>query len=178
MSDAGRIVFEEANLYAACLLLHVVVWRVWRPRTFHQWLPALAVIFLGGGVLLGWWLSDLAHNDGELAGHGRALHFVGLMALHLPASLVYIIGYTLISAFSPSVELLKLIERAPGLRRADIDLPYLRTIVGGDRLKNLVSEGMLQVRRDVVRLGPKADRIVRLVLWYRHTVGLPDETGG
>jgi hypothetical protein len=178
MSDAGRIVFEEANLYVACLLLHVVVWRVRRPRTFHQWLPALAVIFLGGGVVAGWWLADLAHSTGELEGHGRALHFVALMALHLPASLVYIIGYTLISAFSPSVELLKLIERNPGLRRNDIALPYLGTIVGGDRLKNLVSEGLFEVRRDVVRLGPKADRIVRLVLWYRHAVGLPDGTGG
>ena len=174
--DICAVLLHGVVVYALCLGLHVVWWRLTRPGTFRAWVPALAIIFLVIGPGVAWLLAErqpLGLGSADTMGH-----WLAVLVLHLPASTVYIIGYTLVSAFSPSIEMLKLLARSPGLRRAEIDLPYLRTAVGGDRVRNLLHEGMIQSDGGRVRLGPRARPVTALVLFYRHCIGLPDGAGG
>jgi hypothetical protein len=104
---------------------------------------------------------------------------LAVLLLHGAMSSVYIIGYTLVSAFSPSIEILKRLEHAPaGLRRDEIDVPYLRTALGANRVVTLVNDGMIHSDGDRVRLGSSGRILASLVLFYRHTIGLPDGAGG
>jgi hypothetical protein len=159
----------SAALFAACLALHVGVWRVHRPASYRQWLPLLVVLFLIVGPAVAWRLTA------SLSVAERA----AALLLHASMSAVYIIGYTLVSAFSPSIEILKLLEQTPGgLMRADIQLPFLHTALGGNRAVTLVADGLVHADGDRVRLGPRGQAIARLALLYRHAIGLPDGAGG
>src|SRR5260221_7285935 len=114
------ILLVAIAVFGICLFAHVAMWRIYRPSAYRQWLPALVVIFLGLGPTVAWFLI----RSGALA-IGSPVDpltaWVAALLLHGAASAVYIIGYTLVSAFSPSVEILKLLERSPdGLPRADV----------------------------------------------------------
>jgi hypothetical protein len=169
MSGICAVLAQSAALFTACLSLHVAVWRVRRPTGYRQWLPLLAGLFLVVGPAVAWRLTA---ND-PLAER------VAVLLLHASVSTVYIIGYTLVSAFSPSIEILKLLDRAPGgLPRAGIHLPYLNTAIGGNRVLTLVDDGIIHADGDRVRLGPRGQTLASLALFYRHAIGLPDGTGG
>jgi hypothetical protein len=164
-----EVLVEAAALFAGCLLLHVIIWRVRRPESYRVWLPLLVVIFLVAGPAAEFtWTRTGAR--GEL---------LAVLLLHGALSSVYIIGYTLLSSFSPSIEILRLLDRTPsGLRREDIRLPYLDTALGGNRVETLVRDGMIQSRGEYVTLGAGGRLLATLVLFYRHTIGLPDGVGG
>ena len=164
-----EVLVEAAALFAGCLVLHVIIWRVRRPESYRVWLPMLVAIFLVAGPAAEWtWTRTRAM--GEL---------LAVLLLHGALSSVYIIGYTLLSSFSPSIEILRLLDRSPsGLRREEIKLPYLDTALGGNRVETLVRDGMIQARGDRVTLGSGGRVLATLVLFYRHTIGLPDGVGG
>ena len=164
-----EVLLEAAALFAACLAVHVVIWRVRRPETYRVWLPLLVAIFLVAGPAAEWALTRT-----------RAIaDLLAVLLLHGSLSAVYIIGYTLISAFSPSIEILKRLDASPaGLRREEIRLPYLETALGGNRVVNLVNDGLILAEGDRVQLGSTGRLLADLVLLYRHTIGLPDGAGG
>ena len=164
-----EVLIEAAALFLGGLALHVVIWRVKRPESYRVWLPLLVVIFLVAAPAIAWKLTRTA----------TAAEFAAVLLLHGAASCVYIIAYTLFSSFSPSIEILRLLEQAPaGLRREDIRLEYLDSALGGNRVVTLVHDGMIQAHGDRVRLGTGGRVIAALVLLYRHAIGLPDGAGG
>jgi len=164
-----EVLIESAALFAACLLLHVIIWRVKRPESYRVWLPMLVVIFLIAGPVLVWKVTRTTAIEELLA----------VLLLHGALSVVYIIGYTLVSSFSPSIEILRLLERSPsGLRREDMRLDYLDKALGGNRVVTLVHDGMIHADGDRVVLGSGGRVLATLVLLYRHTIGLPDGAGG
>jgi hypothetical protein len=165
----SEAIVEAAMLFVSALALHVVIWRVKRPETYRVWLPLLVVIFLVAAPLIGWKLTRTA----------TVPEFLAVLLLHGAVSCVYIIGYTLISSFSPSIEILRLLERhGSGLRREEIKLGYLDQALGGNRVVTLVNDGMIHADGDRVRLGSSGRLIATLVLFYRHLIGMPDGAGG
>jgi hypothetical protein len=164
-----QVLLEAAALFLAGLALHVVIWRVKRPESYRIWLPLLVVIFLVAAPAAAWKFTRTT-TVAELA---------AVLLLHGALSCVYIIGYTLVSSFSPSIEVLRLLERTPsGLRREEIRLGYLDSALGGNRVVTLVHDGMIHADGDRVRLGSGGRVLAALVLLYRHTIGLPDGAGG
>lgn len=173
------ILIEGFVLFAACLSLHVGWWRIHRPASYRLWLPLLVAIFLGVGPWLGWVMVHRRLLAVDAVRPDPATEWAAVMLLHSAASGVYIIGYTLVSAFSPSVEILKVLERTPaGLSRAEVDLPFLRRALSGDRVGNLLAGGLIRTDGGRVHLAPTARALTALVLCYRHLVGLPDGAGG
>jgi hypothetical protein len=169
MTGMCAVLGASAALFAGCLLLHVIIWRVRRPTSYRHWLPLLAALFLVIGPAIAW----RAMPDTPWADR------LAVLLLHASMSTVYIIGYTLVSAFSPSIEILKLLVRMPGgLPREAVKLPYLDSALGGNRVLTLVNDGMIHADGDGVRLGARGETLVRLALFYRHTIGLPDGAGG
>ena len=154
-------------VFILSLALHVVIWRVRRPTSYRAWLPALAIIFGPVAAAIAWFMV------------ATPLELAAVLLLHGSLAMVYTIGYTLLTAFSPSLELLKLLDRAPaGVPTSSLRLPFLAGALTGDRIDNLTAAGLVQ--RDGVRLalGPRGERLTRLVLWYRHAIGLRDGGGG
>ena len=173
------ILLESALVFIVSVAVHVGVWRVRRPDSYRAWLPMLVVIFLGIGPAVAWWLLDRRLLMPSEPRPDALTELAAVLLLHGAASSVYIIGYTLLSAFSPSIEVMKRIDRAPdGIAPEEIDVPFLRTTIGGERVTNLIGDGLLVVDGDSVRLSPRASRLAAIALIYRHAIGLPDGTGG
>src|SRR5206468_9255040 len=125
------ILIDGLALFVVSLALHVIVWRIRRPESYRAWLPALLVIFgpAAGGIA---WLAVPA-----------PLQLAAILLLHGSLAAVYIIGYTLVTAFSPSVELLKLLDRTPGgIPASTLRLPGLAGALTGDRIDNLAGAGL------------------------------------
>ena len=161
------VLIDGIAIFGASLALHVIVWRVWRPESYRAWLPALIVIFgpVGGGTA---WLMVPASPL-----------LAAVLLLHASFAAVYIIGYTLVTAFSPSVELLKLLDRTPGgIPISALRLPGLAGALTGDRLDNLAGAGLIRQDGGHVQLDVRGVQLTRLVLWYRHAIGLRDGEGG
>ena len=154
-------------LFALSLALHVIVWRIRRPVSYRAWLPAFLLIFGPVAATIAWLMV------------APGIELAAVLLLHGALAAVYTIGYTLLSAFSPSLELLKLLDRTPaGLPTTSLRLPFLAGALTGDRIDNLAAAGL--VRQDGARLelGPRGVRLTQLVLLYRHAVGLRDGGGG
>jgi hypothetical protein len=155
------------GLFTLCLAVHVVVWRIHRPDSYHAWLPALVAIFGPMAAAIVWALAP------------TPLAAVAILLLHGALAGVYTIGYTLVSAFSPSVELLKLLDRTPaGIPLDSLQLPFLAGALTADRIDNLAAAGLVRRRGEFLALGDRGVRLTRLVLLYRHAIGLPDGGGG
>lgn len=166
MSLLGLLVAGLA-LFAGSLAIHVLVWRVRRPVSYAAWVPLLAIIFGPIATAVAWFLVP------------RPAELAAVLLLHYALAAVYTIGYTLISAFSPSVELLKLIDRSGGrLPLSELNLPFLAGELTGDRVKNLEQARLVVVEGERLRLADKGRRIAAPVLFYRHLVGLRDGGGG
>ena len=173
------IVVEAAATFLVCLALHVFVWRFRRPSSYRAWLPALVAIFLAAGPLLARGLVAARLIGVDDPAIDAASELTAVLLLHGAASAVYIIGYTLVSAFSPSIEILKVLDRAHGgIAPHDIDVPFLRHAIGGDRVRNLVADGLLEADGDAVWLSARARKLAMLALVYRRAIGLPDGAGG
>ena len=162
-----ELLIDGAGVFALCLALHVIVWRIRQPTSYRAWLPALIVVFGPVGATLAWLMT------------GELLPFAAVILLHGTFAAVYVIGYTLISAFSPSIELLKLLDRTPaGIPSASLRIPNLAGALTGDRIDNLTAAGLVQQSGGRLRLGARGVPLTRLVLLYRHAIGLRDGGGG
>jgi hypothetical protein len=154
-------------LFTGSLALHVIVWRIRRPVSYRAWLPALSIIFGPVAAAIAW---SMVASRRDLA---------AVLLLHGSLAAVYVIGYTLVSAFSPSLELLKLLDRTPaGIPASSLRLPFLAGALTGDRIDNLTAAGLVRQESARLTLGPRGQRLTQLVLFYRHAIGLPDGGGG
>jgi hypothetical protein len=158
---------DGLSIFLLSLALHVACWRVYRPASYRAWLPALIVIFGPVAIAAAWLVAP------------DALTAAAALLLHGALAGVYVIGYTLVSGFSPSVELLKLLDRTPdGIAIDGLSVPILAGALTTDRLDNLSAAGLVQHNRHRLELGVRGARLTRLVLLYRHAVGLRDGEGG
>jgi len=161
------VLVAAVEVFASSLAIHVIVWRIQRPESYRAWLPILVVIFGPFAAGLAWLLVP------------TGLEAAAVLLLHGTLSAVYVIGYTLVSAFSPSVELLKLLDRTPeGIPASSLRLPFLAGALTGDRIDNLTAAGLVRRAGTKLELGPRGAGLARLVLLYRHAIGLPDGEGG
>src|SRR5260370_42611466 len=92
------VVIDGFALFLGSLALHVIVWRVRRPESYRGWGPALAVIFGPVPAAVAWFVVPTPPRLAAL------LLLLGSLAA------IYLIGYTVVSAFSPSVALLSLLD--------------------------------------------------------------------
>jgi len=154
-------------LFVLSLALHVVVWRIRQPTSYRAWLPTLVVVFGPVAAAVAWLMTS------------TALELAAVLLLHGTLAAVYVIGYTLVSGFSPSIELLKLLERTPdGIPAASLRLPFLAGALTTDRIDNLEAAGLLRRAGGRLELGARGVALTTMVLAYRHAIGLPDGTGG
>ncbi len=161
------LVIDSFAVFVLCLALHAIAWRIRRPASYGGWLPTLVVIFGPVGAAVAWLIVP------------APLEWAAVLLLHGTFAAVYVVGYTLVSAFSPSIELLKLLDRTPaGIPASSLRLPFLAGALTSDRIDNLAAAGLVRQNGARLQLGPRGVTMTRMVLLYRHAVGLRDGEGG
>ena len=63
---------EGLALFAGCLAIHALMWRVRRPASYRGWLPALAVIFGPLAAAVAWYVIPVG------------LELTAVLLLHVP----------------------------------------------------------------------------------------------
>jgi len=161
------LLVDGLMLFALSLALHVIVWRVRRPDSYRGWLPALLVIFGPVAAGIAWLIVP------------PGLPLAAVLLLHGSLAAVYTIGYTLVTASSPSLAMLKLLDRSSeGISIAALRLPDPEGALTTDRLANLAAAGLIRQIGPEVHLAGRGMQLTRLVLLYRHAIGLRDGEGG
>lgn len=166
-------------LFLACQVIHIVIWRLKQPSGYMTWFPILFAIFVPLAALGAYGLVHLITiSDTEVA--SPWLEWSAIFLFQIVLSLVYIIGYTAVSAFSPSMEIVKALDRAPaGLPRHQLATPFFEeTALSDARINNLIEADLIREEKGVLYLARRGRPLTQLVLFYRHLIGLPDGGGG
>lgn len=173
------ILIKGLLLFLACQVIHIIIWRIKKPSGYMTWFPILFVIFVPLAALGAYGLARLVSiPDTEVT--TPWLEWSAIMLFQTVLSFVYIIGYTAVAAFSPSMELVKALNRAPaGLPRDQLATPFFEeTALSNDRINNLIKAELIREEKGFLYLARRGRPMTQLVLFYRHLIGLPDGGGG
>ena len=160
------------TLFAACLTLHIVIWRIGRPRSDVR---ALLVIFMIAPALV-----VVALLGASLLTPGGPVPSVLDAAAILPDPLgapaaAYVLTYPAAQAQSPSLEIAYAVGQSMprGLSREEIlTLLNSETLVHS-RVDDLVANRLIRADGDRYMLTPSSTRLIRGFLGFRALLGLP-----
>lgn len=164
-----KILLIGCGTFFACLLTHVLVWRLRRPRND---MAALFVIFifvpLGLACLWGWFDSGFS-----------AVEFAAAGLFHLAVSCAYIQSYPPAQAESPSLKMLILIAQhmPQGLTREEVLGHFDNIKLVGTRFQDLVNNNLICRVRGSFYLTPVAKSIILFFVLYRKLLGLEFKGG-
>lgn len=160
----AQVVERTVALFAACLVLQVVVWRYFAIAGQGMRLVAVFVVLPGivcaTPVEISWALTYL---------------------LHVCMSVCYIILYTGVTGFSPSIAILERVDRSmpEGLTREQLPPQWFTdTHLSGARRENLLSGGLITESGGTLRLTARGKFIAACFLIFRRFIGLPDVAQG
>jgi hypothetical protein len=155
------IFLNTAALFAGCLAVHVIVWKVRLPK---QQMKALFIIFLAG--FLSWAAFSLAHRAALFAIAYVALYFWSL-------SFFYIITYSAVEADSPTLSLVHFIGTAGDAGRSpdEINLFMIQRPFLGARLAALARSGLIREEEGRYIISGNESFAFRLILGFRKVYG-------
>ena len=161
--------------FSFSLALHVLLWRLARPRS-DMW--ALLVIFLAFPTLVAV-LILVGGMTLPVARFPAPVDVAAALMLHWAISVAYIQSYPAAQAQSPSLEIADAIARsAPrGLSREDLMATLIARSLVQARVEDLVSNRLIRVEGDRYVLTPAAVRLVEFFLGLRAVLGLPGHGG-
>ena len=167
--DMVAVLVRGLALFTLCLSIHVLIWRCRAIRSHAAWLVLIFILFpggvLGGTAVLGkvstaWFLSYVLH--GSLA-------------------LAYMVMYTAVRSFSPSVAILDKVARSmPAGVEPDGLRPewFTDSRLSGLRWQNLAAGAFISVTGGILTLEPRGRLVARAFLLFRRSLGLPDLAKG
>lgn len=163
------------GMFAACWLLHVVIWRIHRPEAYPVWLPIIFVVmpvsvFLGFRVITG---------SFPFASTTPAV--VAAFLLHVWLSGCYMGGYAGIIEYSPSAEILRVV-RANMPQGTPLDTLHVSSLsedaLTGMRIRHLLDSRMITIEDGKLRVTPRGQVVVNVCIVYRAVFGLSEEAKG
>jgi hypothetical protein len=177
MLSTRIILLQGLALFVCCYLIHMLVWRIYRPRAYPIWL--LLIFFALPGFGLSAFLI-LAYSGVENALF-PSLHLILVLMLHGSLACAYIVLYSGLVAFSPTLAILEVIDRSmpSGLPSESLCIPWFTDQnLAGYRLENLLSSRLLIQCEEGVCLSSNGRRIASLFRSFRTCIGLPPVGGG
>jgi len=165
-------------LFVCSLVTQVIVWR---SGPIKNQPARLAFIFLILPIFLMsiCEASALSHPNLPPGTHWQSLCLAYLLDLSL--SLAYMLVYSAVAAFSPSIAILERVEEnmPQGLPREELVPPWFSDEnLAGARHHNLVSNGLVSYRDANLVLEFKGRFVARCFLIFRRFLGLPDLAKG
>jgi len=165
-------------LFVLAQVVHIARWRWGAPSGYLFWflrvwliLPVLGiVIWLGGRAL---YLHSVDQEE--------AVGWLGVIVGYGALCGAYVMIYPAISDLSPSLEILRELDDAPG-RTLPVDEIKIVAVAGVDsvshRLENLQSSGLLIASNDVLTVTAKGRLIAAVLTAYRGILGIKQGAGG
>jgi hypothetical protein len=159
--------------FGASLAVHIAWWRRGRPRRdmralFFLFLLAAPAAAAGAGISCA--ASGAGPSTGEVA--------IGVL-LSLALGSAYVQTYPAAQAGSPSLRIIARVRAAGsgGLSRNELAEGWAVHELVGDRVEDLVANGLVERVGDELRVSPAARHLVRFFVAYRRLLGLAHKGG-
>ena len=173
-----KIFVSGTVLFFVAFILHLIVWRIRLPKKQTK---ALAIIFFGTFLtwslfLLGRWVFGLSW---EFYFPSKISEYTHILLYFTAVTFVYIGGYTLLEADSPS---LMLIDRIHSAGTEGLDKDSLYTCLNDGtlvvpRVNDLLRDEMATLENGVYKITPKGACMVRFLMFHRQLMKA-DRKGG
>jgi hypothetical protein len=163
------------GLFFSCWTLHAIIWRIRRPEAYPIWLPiifyvapaaaAVAFHFVGSQIRFGI--------------HEPAL--IAAVLLHCMLSACYICGYAGIVEYSPSAEILRVVQAnmPQGISPDEFNVTSLsEQALTGKRIRHLTSSKMTYSENGRLSLSRRGRFVVGICKIYRRAFGLKQKPLG
>ncbi|MEI6492355.1 MAG: hypothetical protein WCO94_07380 [Verrucomicrobiota bacterium] len=162
-----RILLTSIFLLAGAWTLHLIIWRIHLPKRH------IKALLIGFGIVLAGWLG-LA-----VARSIPVLELFQVAMLYGSLALTYIITYTAIESDSPTLRLVRDLQKAgrAGLSVEDLERfvaarPFVKA-----RLEALIYSGLVSEKGNRYRVCGRPSLFFRVILGFRKLYG-PISTGG
>jgi hypothetical protein len=164
------------EMFVVCLVSHILLWRSGRVRNLGAW---LAPIFLLLPVVMG--ATALAGSVTGVVPSVIWSRWAMAYILHLSLSGSYILVYTAVAGFSPSIAILKRVEGSMpnGLPRDQLAPFWFKDEnLTGARRENLLAAGFITESNGMLCLSTSGVIVARGLVVFRRFLGLPDIANG
>lgn len=173
-----KIFLSGTVLLVVAFILHLLIWRIRLPRKHTR---ALTIIFYGTFLtwcmfLLGWSAFGLAW---EPHFPSRLSEYVHILLYFCAVTFVYIGGYTLLEADSPSLLVIDRIHDAgaEGLDKKSLYASLNDDVLVVPRVNDLLRDEMATLENGIYKITPKGTFMVRVLLFHRRVMKA-DHKGG
>jgi hypothetical protein len=166
------VLFAAVGLFAAALLVHLVVWRIRVPK---QQAATLVVIILTVGILGFSLLFSFGTEDVGLSG-ARLLLGIGVFG---GLAAIYLILFSAIEADSPTLTMINLIQAGGirGVREDKLRLAMSRYSYVEARIDQLLQDKMVIETAHGLQIQPSGRWLCTFILFYRRLL-LRSRVGG
>lgn len=156
-------------LFSSAMLLHVVVWRVFKPKRF---LSALIIVLVVIPVVAVFFINyAISPHSGSFS----ISDWLGVLLLHLTLTSAYILSYPAIQAKCPSLTMLLLIENSmeKGSTMEELSSAFSDESIRDSRLDDLVNDSMVVCRDGDYYMTAKGGFLLWPLIILRRLLGLP-----
>lgn len=152
--------------FLVSLLLHIAIWRVFKPK---KQLLLLAVIFVILPLIIYFLLLGLHVNYFNL------VNTLLILILHIGLSGVYVMTYPTMQADCPTLKIILEVSKSmpQGLTQEDIENIFTDDKLFNDRVEDLLSEEFIFLKNNKIYLTRKGSILSGFFLGYRNLLGLP-----
>lgn len=162
-----QVLWTTAAWFLAALAIHLLVWRVRIPKFQTRALLGIFALVPAGEFLLGW---------GPRLGTFEVAH---ICLFYVALSFSYIITYSALEGDSPTLSLIRHLDRSrgQGIASKDVesflqDRPFIKA-----RLEALIRDGLVREEQGRYFVEGHGSLFFRLILGFRRLYG-PIQTGG
>ena len=161
------------TIFSVSLAIHLVLWRIYVPKTGVR---ALLKIFFGTlitAILLLYIASAASVSFRHIAPDNIA-EYIHICIFFTAMALSYIITYVAIEADSPSIVMIMKISGAgpEGLPKKELRRALTDDLLIKPRIEDLLNDKLILTDRDRYRLTSKGSRFVCPFIMYRKLLGL------
>lgn len=161
-------------LFLSSMFLHVIIWRVVKPRHLVR---ALFIVLLPVPALAVFLIVFYVHpqsSDGLLISD-----WLGVLLMHFSFASAYILSYPAIQAKCPSLTMLLLIKDSEreGSTMEDFSRVFSDESIRDSRLDDLVNDSMVATRDNEYYITAKGTALLWPLMILRRLLGLPSGEG-
>lgn len=155
------VFLNTSLLFGAAFLLHLVLWRIWKPK--HDYKVLLLIFAIGLGAWLGWAVF-----------HSTTLwQFLQTAIFYTAASLAYVVAYSSVEGDSPTLSLVLFLaeKKTEGRSYEEVRNFFAQRPFAQSRLAALKDAGLIQEQNGKYAVAGRGSLAFRFILAYRRIYG-------